>query len=180
MSAPDRDDEPFTFTGPSLDADGKLAQPSPAAQRMQRIERAQPTRPPERKGALELVDRPPRADTDYVPPPPPPPVRVPGRVPWLLVLPLLVAILAGGAYLVRARLAGGRPAPAPVVFITSEPPGAVVRIEGTEVGTTPWAADNAWGPGAVRVELVRPGYRTWSGSFGGGGPARLEVRLQRR
>jgi len=67
-----------------------------------------------------------------------------------------------------------------VVLITSEPPGAVVRIEGAEVGTTPWAADNAWGPGAVRVEVSRPGYRTWTGTFGGGAPARLEVRLQKR
>jgi len=179
MSHPDKDDERFTFTGPSLDAEGKLVQRSPAAERMQRIERAAPL-PPQRPAALELEERPARADTDYVAPPPPPPVRIPTQIPRLLIATLLVGALAVGGYLVRGRLKPQRPIPSPVVLITSEPPGAVVRIEGAEVGTTPWAADNAWGPGAVRVEVSRPGYRTWTGTFGGGAPARLEVRLQKR
>lgn len=179
MSPHDKDDEHFTFTGPSLDAEGKLIQRSPAAERMQRIERPTPASP-RRPEALELEARPARADTDYVPPPPPPPVRIPTRIPWLPVFVLLIGALLAGGYFVRGRVKPQRPAPSPVVFITSEPPGAVVRIEGNEVGTTPWAADNAWGPGPVRVEVSRPGYRTWTGTFGGGAPARLEVRLQKR
>jgi eukaryotic-like serine/threonine-protein kinase len=178
MSGPDQDDERFTFTGPSLDADGKLSQRTPAGERMQRIERASPA--PRRPEALELEERPARADTDYVPAPPPPPVRIPTRVPWLLVFTVLLAAALAVGYLARGRPRSQRPLPSPVVFITSEPPGATVRVEGTEVGTTPWAADNAWGPGAVHVELSRAGYRTWSGTFGGGAPARIEVRLQKR
>jgi len=179
MSGPDHDDERFTFTGPSMDADGKLSERTPAAERMRRIERASPA-PPRPDAALEIEERPARPDTDYVPPPPPPAVRIPTQVPWLLILTVLLAVALAVGYLARGRLRSPRPIPSPVVFISSEPPGATVRVEGTEVGTTPWAADNAWGPGAVHVELSRPGYLTWKGTFGGGAPARIEVRLQKR
>jgi hypothetical protein len=180
----DKDDDTFSFTGPSLGPDGKLESPSPAAEGVGRIERVAPLRPPARapkSEPLDLVERPPRPDTDYVAPPPPPPAKVPSRsVGVWPVLLILAAAGAGGFYLRERSRAQKRPTPAAVVLITSEPTRSTVRIEGTEVGTTPWAADNTWGPGLVKVEVSHPGYRTWTGSFGGGAQARLDAHLQRR
>jgi hypothetical protein len=51
------------------------------------------------------------------------------------------------------------------LFVTSEPPGATVRVDGRARGVTPWAGELA--PGQYRVELDLPGY----------GPRQAEVTL---
>jgi eukaryotic-like serine/threonine-protein kinase len=171
---PEQDDDAFLPTGPTLGMDGNLEGTAPAP-RPRAPSRPRPTAPE----VLELAERPPPPPTDYVPPPSPPPARVPSRVPRSLFALLLLAGLGAGGWFLRGYLPTVRSAAA-VVLINSEPSGAMVRVQGTEVGTTPWAADNLWGPGPVEVEVSRPGYRTWSGSFRGGGAARLDVRLQKR
>jgi hypothetical protein len=184
----DTEDEPFDFSGKSLDAEGNLQSraqpvevPTPTRSRPSPTEvelEVQPQAP-----ALELEARPPPAETDYVQPPAPlrPSAPSHGLGPWPALL-LLAALGTGGWYFFF-----GRPKPPPsrvpiavVILITSEPTGAQVTIGGTVLGVTPWAVDNTWSPGPVSVTLTAPGYRPWTGSFQGGRPARLEVRLQRR
>jgi hypothetical protein len=185
----DSEDEPFDFSGKTLDADGNLV-PSSGAPATSRVSRKRlphqelelEERP--QAAALELEARPPPAAADYVPPPAPekPGSRGgPGLSPWPILL--LLAALGGGAWYYFF----GRPKPPPahapaaiVILIKSEPAGAEVSVEGTPVGVTPWAADNAWGAGPVHVTLTAPGYRAWTGTFPGAQPARLEAHLQRK
>jgi hypothetical protein len=179
---PEQDDDAFTPTGPALGADGKLERPASAPLRTPHTSALRPPRAasPATPEVLELAERPRPAPTDYVPPPPPPEAHPPSRAPLSLFALLLLAGLAAGGWFAWGYWRTTHPTPAALVFINSEPSGATVRLGGTEVGTTPWAADNAWGPGPVQVEVSRPGYRTWTGSFAGGGPAHLNVRLQKR
>jgi eukaryotic-like serine/threonine-protein kinase len=178
----DDEDEGFDVTGPALDPSGTLE----GRGRLTPVAPAPPRAPRPRAEALELEERPPRAQTDYVPPPPPPKARPPaggqggaGRL--FLALLVLAGLGAGGWYFfLREKPAPARAPIAVVVLISSEPSGAAVSVEGTPVGVTPWAADNTWAPGPVNVTITHPGYRPWSGSFRGGRPARLEARLQRR
>jgi eukaryotic-like serine/threonine-protein kinase len=190
----DSQDEPFDFSGKTLDADGNLESPpaapaAPAAPRPSRVSRPAPPhqelqleeRP--KAPALELEARPARAETDYVPPPAkrPPSTHGPSLAPGLALL-VLAALGAGGWYYFLAKPRGppGRVPIAVVILITSEPTGAEVSVEGSRMGVTPWAADNTWAKGPVNVTLTAPGYRPWTGTFPGGRPARLEAHLQRR
>ncbi len=177
----DEDDEGFDLTGPALDASGNVD----GRGRLAPVGPAPPRAPRPWAEPLELEPRPPRAETDYVPPPPPPKPRQPsggegaGRLLlWLLVLAGLGA--GGWYYFLKDKQPPAHTPVAVVVLISSEPSGAAVSVEGTPVGVTPWAADNTWGPGPVNVTITHPGYRPWNGSFPGGRPARLEARLQRR
>jgi serine/threonine-protein kinase len=67
----------------------------------------------------------------------------------------------------------------PELSIHSTPPGASVRVEGLEVGTTPLSIGNTWPEGTVSVEVSLPGYRPWRGSFAGNQPVSLDAQLQR-
>ena len=109
------------------------------------------------------------------------PKPAPGRspAPWLALL-VLAALVAGGWYFFLAKPQPAPRAAAVVVFITSDPTGAQVSVEGSPLGVTPWAADNTWPNGPVNVTLTASGHRPWTGTFSGGRPARLEVRLQKR
>jgi eukaryotic-like serine/threonine-protein kinase len=188
----DTQDESFDFSGKTLDADGNLESPAgvPAARRSSRVSRPRPAHPEldlverPKVPALELEARPPRADTDYVPPPPPrapPRTHGPSFAPWLTLL-VLGALGAAGWYYFLAKPKGPPPRVpiAVVILVTSEPTGAAVSVEGSPVGVTPWAADNTWAKGPVNVTLTAPGYRPWTGTFAGGRPARLEAHLQKR
>jgi eukaryotic-like serine/threonine-protein kinase len=187
-----KEDEPFDFSGKTLDADGNLESPAaaPAAPRPSQVSR--PRVPPKeveleerpRAPALELEARPVRPEADYVPPPPAraqPGPQGASLAPWLALL-VLAGLGAAGFYYFLAKPKGPPPrAPvALVILITSEPTGAAVSVEGSPVGVTPWAADNIWAKGPVNVTLTAPGYRPWTGTFSGGRPARLEAHLQKR
>jgi eukaryotic-like serine/threonine-protein kinase len=187
----DSKDEPFDFSGKTLDADGNLASPAsaPARPRPSRVTRPRAAHPQleleerDKAPALELEARPARADTDYVPPPATrqPRPHGPSLAPGLALL-VLAALGAAGWYYFLAKPKGPPPrAPvAVVILVTSEPTGAEVSVEGSPMGVTPWAADNTWAKGPVNVTLTAPGYRPWTGTFPGGRPARLEAHLQRR
>jgi eukaryotic-like serine/threonine-protein kinase len=187
----DTEDEPFDFSGKTLDADGNLASPSgapplpppspPARTRIRHEElelEERPLAPPP-----ELEARAPRPEADYLPPPGParPKPSAPSAGPWLALLVVVALGAAGWYYFFGQSKAPPPRAPiAVVVFITSEPTGAEVSVEGSPVGVTPWAADNIWDKGPVNVTLTAPGYRPWTGTFPGGRPARLAVHLQRK
>jgi TonB family protein len=74
-----------------------------------------------------------------------------------------------------------RTAPATgAIEISSDPPGATVRIDGAPVGQTPFA-DPKMKPGTHRVEVVKDGFEPWSGTVTvqpGKRAARVEARLR--
>jgi PEGA domain len=70
--------------------------------------------------------------------------------------------------------------PAPSLVVLSEPSGATLFIGGTEVGRTPWAGDNVWPQGPLRIEVRKPGWRTWQGATEGGAERTVQVTLRRR
>lgn len=75
------------------------------------------------------------------------------KLSWRIsAIPLLLAI-------VGLVLTTGCPNPAPVVSITSEPPGAAVVLDAKSMGTTPWQSDVRIGEHHVQVTLE--GYRPW-------------------
>jgi eukaryotic-like serine/threonine-protein kinase len=192
MEPPKKDEEEdsFTFTGKTLDADGNVETLESTTKTHRRVRVAARLDNPElelversKPKELELEARPKRAETDYVPPSAPsnPGVSSGGRSGWPILL--VIALMIGGAWYYFFGQPKGPPPHARIavtITITSEPNGAAVSVEGTPVGVTPWAVDNAWGPGPVNVSVTAPGYRPWSGTFPGGRPARLEARLQRR
>jgi PEGA domain len=71
-------------------------------------------------------------------------------------------------------------APSGTLMVFSEPLGATVRIQGRDVGTTPFAVDNTWRGDAVPLEVVLPGYRPWKSTFRGGEATQLRAELRRR
>ncbi|MFZ5472050.1 MAG: protein kinase domain-containing protein [Myxococcota bacterium] len=98
---------------------------------------------------------------------------------------LLVTFLAAGAflglYLWPKRHALSKPfADKRVLYIDSEPPGAKVRINGKDIGTTPWIEENLYGPTDVSFQLIKEGYRPYAGTFRGGEMQRVEVKLKRK
>lgn len=135
--------------------------------------------------ALELAERAPRPESDWQEAPG---ARSPRRWGRAVVALAVVAVLAGGgawlwtrrATLLREPLAALGMAPAsPMLTIHSEPAGASVLVNGKELGTTPLALDNVYPDEAIPVQLKLKGYRPWKGTFRGGQPAQLDVKLQR-
>ncbi len=118
----------------------------------------------------------------------------PRRLQLAAVLTIVALLVVGAGFFIWGRL---RPAPPPVplaaetleseapppgsVHIDSEPSGAVVFIDGQEVGTTPLLITNAFPAGkSVKVRVTLPGYRPWFGVLQGGGNAKLSAQLRRR
>jgi hypothetical protein len=52
-----------------------------------------------------------------------------------------------------------------------------VRIDGSDVGQTPYYSDNRYPAGARTVQLSLKGYRDWSGQFDGGAEQVIDVTL---
>lgn len=71
----------------------------------------------------------------------------------------------------------------PYLTVTSDPPGAVVRLSGEYewVGRTPWSLHRPLS-GFYRVEAHAPGYQTWRGELllGPGEPQDLRIRLSKK
>lgn len=189
MSQPEPPDDPLA-SGPALNAAGHLER------RLARIEPQGAPAPPEAAGpALELAERAPKR-----PEAPPGSYRAPlpnfrRRLAVRLVVAGVVlglVLFAGALASSRRRgatpgdtvrsatildqlLAGGPRAP---VVITSEPPGATVRVGSDVVGQTPWAGDNVW-VGELPVVVELEGFRPWKGSLRGGEETRLDARLKK-
>ena len=73
------------------------------------------------------------------------------------------------------------PAQAPsTLSIQSDPSDATVTVDGTVVGTTPLFIDNIYPSQEIPVQVTLKGYKPWKGSFMGGQPVSLDVRLTRR
>jgi serine/threonine-protein kinase len=102
---------------------------------------------------------------------------------------IAAVVLAAGGKLFSLALPTLRPMlmalPVPIpglgpdLTIRSTPPGASVRVEGQEVGTTPLSVGNTWPAGSISVEVSMPGYRPWRSTFAGNEPVTLEAQLQR-
>lgn len=208
LSAPDRSLSPTAESGfefdeewqggrVELDASGRLSAPAPPqspARDPDSIIQAQPV--PE--APLELahaprMEAPPALPADSFEPLPQrydTPARRPRRL-FPIALGAFVLLVAGGAALVlwggglprrllRELPAQLRPEPA-ILTIDSSPSGATVYVGAQALGETPLARENDFAPGAaIPVRVVKAGYRPWSGTFQGGAPVQLEVKLQRR
>jgi eukaryotic-like serine/threonine-protein kinase len=92
----------------------------------------------------------------------------------VVALPYLKPLLARLRHELSARQ------PMSTLFITSQPEGATVTVDGTVLGTTPLALDNAYPPQDIPVQVTLKGYKPWKGTFAGGQPASLEVKLLKR
>jgi serine/threonine-protein kinase len=77
----------------------------------------------------------------------------------------------------RYRL-GPKP-PMTQLSIQTDPPGATVIVDGQEVGTTPLVIDNDYPPQEIPLKLTLKGFKPWTGTFAGGQPESLDVRLRR-
>ena len=103
---------------------------------------------------------------------------------------LVLLVLAGGAGVLLMRsglrfsevlawLPLGSRQPA-LLSIQSEPAGATVSVEDTVLGTTPLVMDNTYPRGReIPMKVTLPGYKPWKGSFTGGQPESLDIRLWR-
>lgn len=139
--------------------------------------------------SLELAERgprPPPEETHYSAYTEP----VAPRRRWLIpvaVTTLLLLVLVGGIVAVLphlGRLRASIPFPggavsAPMLSIQSEPEGATVSVDGTVLGTTPLFIDNTFPQRDIPVQVTLEGYKPWTGTFTGGRPASLEMRLRR-
>jgi serine/threonine-protein kinase len=67
-----------------------------------------------------------------------------------------------------------------LVSIQSQPEGATVTVGDTVLGTTPLVMDNTYPPGQeIPLKVTLPGYKPWKGTFTGGQPESLDIRLRR-
>jgi serine/threonine-protein kinase len=136
---------------------------------------------------LQLTERAPRPESDFVPmdTAEPRPRRRWGRTVALVAIPLLV--LAGvvvalpqfSKQLGTLRLPLSSRGPVGMLSIQSEPAGATVTVDGTVLGTTPLALDNAYPAQDIPVKVTLKGYKPWTGTFTGGAPVSLDVRLRK-
>ncbi len=136
-----------------------------------------------REDELELVERAPKKETVYEPPK--------ARFPWARVATTgATLLLLGGAavvgypylrpFLTRMFYSVGPKQSLPLLAIHSQPEGATVIVDGTEIGTTPIVLDNTYASGQdVPVQLTLKGHKPWKGTFIGGQPVDLHVRLKR-
>jgi hypothetical protein len=180
----ERDDDEL-FSGPTLGADGRLENATT------------PVDPNEYPAQQQVSDAPIELARSTIPhteevlpePPPPPPRRSIALKVIIGALVLGVAVLGGALWLKpsiplpdgvrdsslfhQLSIAKGQ------VIIMSEPMGAKVFIGDSQVGTTPWAADNRWS-GDVPVRLEAKGFATFTTTFQGGKDQTLEVDLKKR
>lgn len=184
------DDDDLLRNGPSLSADGHLegrfgAEEPPPAEGP----------PPPAEAPLELAPRAPKPVEE--------PVELPREVPRAgnrrpgalkAVVALIALAVVGAVALLRLQPRLHRELPdgvrsstlldellrsdAPPIIITSEPPGAVITIDGEPIGQTPWAGQNRW-TGTARVALRLSGYAVWEGTLNGGTEERIAAELTR-
>jgi hypothetical protein len=186
MSGTDDDQDDWKPPTRTLDADGRVrggTSPSdPFATGA--LDRSFVPPAPVAPEPLELEERAPKQPSpDFDPNPvyreePKPPFRVPG---WLWAVAVLL-LAAGAAVIFWPQVASQVPgfkSERAMLRISSTPAGATVKINGEPIGETPLFMDNLYGGPAV-ITVGKRGYRTWSGTFNGGEPVRLEITLEKQ
>jgi serine/threonine-protein kinase len=134
---------------------------------------------------LQLAERAPRPESDFPVLREAPPWRRLVR-PMALLATLLLVL--GGAVVMWPQLSkqlltlryllGPKPTMTQL-SIESDPPGATVLVDGEELGTTPLVIDNAYPRQDIPLKLTLKGYKPWTGTFIGGQPEALDIRLRR-
>ncbi|WP_309894662.1 protein kinase domain-containing protein [Archangium sp.] len=188
--APARDLHPDLST---LAEDIQVVTPPPSPQ----TSRPQPSRPQAAPAAplrsvldmkeeeLQLAERAPRPASNF-------PVDN-GAPLWRRVLRpmkfLAVQLLVAGGLVVAwphltkvaitLRYKLGPTPPMTQLSIQTDPPGATVIVDGQELGTTPLVIDNAYPRQEIPLKLTLKGFKPWTGTFAGGQPESLDVRLRR-
>jgi len=143
-----------------------------------------------------------RAPSAFLTPPPPEPSKGLSRALVRVLVLLVVAGLGYGVWQwfdqgeagvavrerVRAIASGAQKAkPAKArsagfhqgtVLFLSSPDGALVTIDGEEIGETPFAGDLRWRRGA-EITITRSGYAPWTGTLPPGPEVKLDVTLRR-
>ena len=146
-----------------------------------------PSLPGREHEELHLAERAPKPVTPFpLTDEPSPWLRRWGRTLGKLVL-LVVVVGAGVVALpfLKPRLMAVRYAVAPAqqpstLSILSDPPDATVTVDGRTIGTTPMFIDNVYPSQDIPVQITLKGYKPWKGTFTGGQPASIDVRLTRR
>ncbi len=136
---------------------------------------------------LELTERAPRPESDFVPIDTAEPRlrRRWGRTMALVAIPLLVlggvvvALPQFSKQLGTFRFSPGPRSAVGMLSIQSEPSGATVTVDGTVLGTTPLAVDNIYPAQDIPMKVTLKGYKPWTGTFTGGEPVSLEVKLRK-
>jgi serine/threonine-protein kinase len=136
---------------------------------------------------LQLTERGPRPESDFVPvdTAEPGPRRRWGRTLALVAIPLLVlggvvvALPQFSKQLNTFRLPPALRGPVGMLSIQSEPEGATVTVDGTVIGTTPLVVDNTYPAQDIPVKVTLKGYKPWTGTFAGGEPVSLDVKLRK-
>ncbi len=190
--------------GPALDASGKLVGSAPAPSvdmsplLLSAAEELHPPAPDARplmhlspEEPLALAQRAPRQEVDVFALADAEAARLRrrkllGRV--AMTLALLVVVGGAGMGVMRSGLSlsdvlDRLPTPSGqqgLLSVQSEPPGATVSVNGTELGITPLVMDNTYPRGReIPMKVTLPGYKPWTGTFTGGKAASLDIRLRR-
>jgi serine/threonine-protein kinase len=133
---------------------------------------------------LQLVERAPRPKSDFNPSD----YRPRRRLGPVVTKVALVLVVVGGGLLAwpylsrqlhQLRYSVGPKPQVGILSIQSEPSGATVTVDGTVLGTTPLMMDNTYPASDIPVKVTLKGYKPWTGTFVGGQPQSLEVRLRR-
>ena len=102
---------------------------------------------------------------------------------WAFPVVMALAVLAGvGLALFANREKASPPTltiEVPNLVVTSDPPGATLRIDESVVGKTPWSGSNAW-VGEVKYELSLAGHQPKRGTFTGGRELSLNAKLPKK
>lgn len=100
-----------------------------------------------------------------------------GRGRWLFAVAAVVVLGGVGAWRWRVT---HPPEPEPArVVVTSTPSGARVRVDGQEVGKTPWAGDHR-GAAPFEVEVSAPGYAPYRQTLPPGEASSVSATLHRK
>ena len=104
------------------------------------------------------------------------------RIFWVVPILFVLGLITLGVFSLRPtlqrELPEGPKATNASMLIMSEPSGAQVRIGGTLVGTTPYAADNLY-EGTVPLEVTLPGYAPFTTTLVGHAETHLTATLEK-
>ena len=134
------------------------------------------------EAALELAAQNKKQGTILPDLPPPPRAPITGSRKWTPLIVIFAALAVPGLMLAGYRWWEARNNPAKahgLIVIDSVPSGAVLFIDGREVGRTPYVAPNRFQPGTeVPLRIVYPGAQDYTGTIPGGVATTVTAELQ--